>query len=200
MRNKIVLIVGLVIAIISQVHGQGFIYNINWNIGIPTSDLKDFLSDEDISLGGVSVDYRRFIQDNITVGGYFAWDFFNGSTQEMINIDDVDVSGFQRMFVNSFPIMLNSHYYFKKQGDVRPYGGIGLGVVRSLQRVSIGTFDFQNNNWHFGLYPEVGLLIPVGEYGNAMVGGKYMVAFATNDSIDYTYFSINIGISYSFLD
>ena len=199
-KATLLLIPSLILWLTVPSCAQGHLFNLSWNIGFPLADLKDFLTDEDYSLGGFGLDYRHFVRDNISVGGYFAWDFFNGTSEEMLSFDNTDITGQQRLFVNYFPIMVNSHYYLGVDDGIRPYFGAGLGVVRTLQRTSIGTFNIQNNNWHFGLYPEVGVIFPVFEDKNISLGAKYHTAFETDDSFTYSYFSLNVGISAKFFE
>ncbi|AUP79987.1 outer membrane beta-barrel protein [Flavivirga eckloniae] len=167
----------------------------NWDINFPNSDLNDFLHNEDVSLAGLSFDYRYFVKENVSVGTYFAWDFFNGSSREISNLENADVSGLKLFYVNYFPFMLNAHYYLNESENIQPYLGGGMGAVRSLQRTEVGSVALENNNWHFGLYPEVGVLIPFSSDGGLSIGAKYNVAFETSDSFTYSYFSINIGIT-----
>ena len=199
-KQALLLITYLVLHFSPSSYGQGQLFNLSWNIGFPVSDLKDFLTDEDYSLGGFGLDYRYFIEENISVGGYFAWDFFNGTSDEMLSFGNTDITGQQRLFVNYFPFMVNSHYYLGVDDGIRPYFGVGLGAVRTLQRTSIGTFNIQNNNWHFGLYPELGVIFPVFDDKNVSLGAKYHTALETDDSFTYSYFSLNVGISAKFFE
>ena len=195
--KKILLFASFLLLFASHnIHSQGKnLVTVNWDINFPTSDLHNFLNNEDISLAGISFDYRYMFSENTSVGFYFAWDFFNGSDRGLTSLDNTDVSGLRLFYVNYLPFMLSGHYYLGESGGTRAYFGGGLGAVRSLQRTEIGTLSIENNNWHFGLYPEIGILIPFSTEGAVSIGGKYNVAFETSDSITYSYFSINIGIT-----
>ena len=199
MKKNLIVMPSLLFALCGSVLGQD-LFNISWNVGFPTADTKDYLVDEDISLGGMGLDYRHFVQDNLSIGWYFAWDFFNGATEGTTTFVNGDVTGVQRNILNYFPIMVNSHYYFGESEGVRTYVGAGLGTVHTLQRTSIGTFYINNNNWHFGIYPEVGILVPVFGDKNISLGAKYHVAFETDDSINYSYLSLNLGFSTRFFE
>ena len=179
----------------SSVQAQQGLANINWNIGIPTGDLSDFLINEDASLGGISVDTRYVMTENLSVGWYAAWDFFNGDAEGTENFGNVDVTGQKRYFVNSFPLMVNAHYYLS-QSPVKTYAGGGIGAVRTLKRTSIGTYNIQDNNWHFGLYPEIGTIIPVTNWVKMNMAARYNLAFKSDDSIAVNYLSFSIGVSY----
>ena len=176
MIKKIAILSFLVFTLSNAADAQEKIFNINWNIGIPMGDTKDFLSNEDISFGGMSFEFRQFVKSNISIGGYFAWDFYNGSSEEDIVMGNTTLSGSQRMYINSLPFMINAHYYMGESTGFRPYIGVGLGAVRTLERTEVGTFLIQNNNWQFGYYPEVGFMIPVTYSTNINFGAKYNLA------------------------
>ena len=101
MIKKIAILSFLVFTLSNAADAQEKIFNINWNIGIPMGDTKDFLSNEDISFGGMSFEFRQFVKSNISIGGYFAWDFYNGSSEEDIVMGNTTLSGSQRMYINS---------------------------------------------------------------------------------------------------
>ena len=195
MIKKIAILSFLAFTLSNAAVAQEKIFNINWNIGIPLGDTKEFLSNEDISFGGASLEFRQFISNNISVGGYFAWDFYNGTSEEDIVNGTATLSGSQRYFINSLPFMINSHYYMGESTGFRPYIGVGLGAVRTLERTEIGTFLIQNNNWQFGFYPEVEFMIPVTYTTNINFGAKYNMALESNDAFAHTALTFNIGVS-----
>jgi hypothetical protein len=60
----------------------------------------------------------------------------------------------------------------------------------------VGLFTVQNNNWHFGFYPEVGVFIPVSFDMGINVAAKYNYAVGASDSIDYTYLALSVGFTW----
>jgi len=195
MIKKITILSFLIFAFAATTNAQEKIFNINWNVGIPMGDTKEFLNDEDISFGGMSFEFRQYINENMSVGGYFAWDFFNGSSDEDSTFGNTTISGMRRYYINSLPFMINTHYYFGETDGVRGYIGVGLGAVRTLERTEIGTFIIQNNNWQFGYYPEAGFMIPISYTTNINFGVKYTSALKTNDAIAYSALTFNVGVS-----
>lgn len=168
---------------------------VSWEIGFPMGELKDFLHNEDISLGGISFDYRKAIKDNWTVGGSGAWSFFNGSSREDFVDGTTTVSGLRQFYVNSLPFMVNTHYYLDLGTSSQFYFGTGVGGVWTMQRTDIGSFFTDNDNFHFGVVPEIGFNIPVSFSSNINVAAKYNVAFKTSKSINYSYFTLGVGWS-----
>lgn len=188
----------LLLSLYSISFSQSRISMVNWDISIPQGELKEFLVNENISLGGVSIDIRGYVSDNVTVGGFLGWDFFNGDSNEMFTVEtetsQTDISGLQRFYVNYLPIMVNTHYYLEA-GETKYYAGTGLGAVRTIKRTSIGTFNINDNHWHFGVTPEVGVLLPLGLTTSMNLAVKYPVAFKTSESIAFSYLSFNVGFA-----
>ena len=63
----------------------------------------------------------------------------------------------------------------------------------------MGIYEVDENNWHFGFAPEVGLLIPVGEIA-IMANAKYNYALSAGQPLgsgtdnSHSYMSFNIGL------
>ena len=174
-------------------NAQYWATSLTYDIGIPFSDVSDF-SDE-TSFRGVSVDARRFINDNISAGLYVGWHVFKGREDGLFSVDGTDISGTRVNYVNTFPIMATGYYHFgEDDGGVRPYAGIGLGTVHALKRTEIGLFAIQDNDWRFGFFPGVGVMIPLGVDVGVNLGAKYQYSIGPSDSFDITYLSFNIGL------
>jgi len=60
----------------------------------------------------------------------------------------------------------------------------------------MGLWMTEQKNWHFGLAPEIGVLIPVGFSSNINVSVKWNYAFKADDSINYNWFGFNIGYAF----
>ena len=100
--------------------------------------------------------------------------------------------------------MANMHYYFGKRRDVRFYVGANAGLYYILQRLDLGVWRIDSDNWHFGLAPEVGVLIPLADgQTQFFVNAKYNYAFdsgtglGNKDDNYYSYWGINFGFAFS---
>ena len=61
-----------------------------------------------------------------------------------------------------------------------------------MERLEIGLSAIVADAWHFGLAPEVGLIVPVGWRARAMLQARYNWALRANE-IEHTYWGINVG-------
>ena len=107
------------------------------------------------------------------------------------------ITGLQDRTINAIPIMLNAHQYFGKRKGIRPYIGLNAGGFWMLQRFDIGIYRFQEDEWQWGIAPEIGVLVPLKGNSSIIVNGKYNYAF-TGDSpvggdINNEYWMIGIG-------
>jgi len=175
---------------------QQSMFNINWDISFPVGETSDYISNT--SFRGVSFEGRGFVGDQFSVGGWISWDVFKEKkSNETYNGDGVSVTGTQVRYLNMMPILLTGHYYLGTLDTATPYFGLGLGAIRSLQRTEIGLVAFQNDNWHLGLAPEIGIFIPANYNMGFNLAVKYQYAAKSNDS-SYSYVSVILG--FSFLD
>lgn len=185
---------------------QEFISDFTWNFGFTADKLSEYIPNN--SYKGFGIEGRRFFDKNISGGLSFGWNIFDQRIAEPIIIDEEGfsgtISGTQIRYVNAFPILANAHYYLGKRKDFRFFLGGGVGVYYILQRLDLGVWSLESNNWHFGLAPEAGFLIPFGDgESNIIVTGKYNHAFSSgktiggNEDNSYSYWSLNFGFAFS---
>ena len=63
----------------------------------------------------------------------------------------------------------------------------------------MGIYYIQGKDWHFGVAPEIGIVMPFGSGNTGMnVNFKYNMAAKTKNEPSYSWLGINIGISYLF--
>jgi hypothetical protein len=199
-----------IIAIIAFVSctsiAQELLTNATWNIGFPVSNMKEYVTDE--TYRGFTIAGRRFLDDENSVGLTFGWNIFDEKSYEPINVDydgaSGTISGTQVRSVNSFPMMVSFHHHFGNRKDIRAFVGINTGVYYILQRLDMGVYRIDNDNWHFGLAPEAGAIIPFGdESTGAYLGVRYNyavdsgTAFGGNEDNSYSFYEINIGLAFS---
>ena len=181
-------------AFTSQAQEWDWATTFNYSIGLPTGDLKEYT--DNTSFRGISFEAKKFQTEQISIGFSLGWQIFKNRLEGTFSQTGQDVTGTQVRYVNAFPIMATGHYQFGEPGGVRPYAGVGLGTVHTLQRTDVGLFTVSNNNWHFGFYPEVGVFIPVSFDMGVNVAAKYNYAVAASNSIDYSYLSLSVGLTW----
>jgi outer membrane protein W len=93
--------------------------------------------------------------------------------------------------------MANIHYYFGERKSLRPYIGLNAGGSIMLQRKAIGIYLWDNDQWQWGVAPEVGVAIPVERDFGLLINGKYNMYFSGEDAIgndvNNAYWAINVG-------
>ena len=198
--NKTLLILSLIFAISFSSYSQGGgIWNFQWVIGFPVGETNDFL--DQTSFRGFGLEGRGYVTDKLTVGGRAAWQTFyqdNGFVTSELG-DNGAISGFQRRYINAIPLTVNSHYYFG-YGLVLPYVGVGIGGYYIETRDYLGIYYVREKAWHFGVAPEVGVVVPFGSGSSTglNVALKYQYAAKTKDTQAVSWVELDIGISYIF--
>jgi len=196
--NKIFLTAILIVTMsLSSFSQGGGIWNFQWAIGFPVGETSDFLNQT--SFRGFGIDGRGYVTDRLTVGGRAAWQtFYKDFGYVSESSDNVTVSGFQRKYINAIPLTVNTHYYFGS-GLVLPYVGIGIGPYYIESRNYMGIYYVQEKAWHFGVAPEIGVVVPFGNSNTGInVALKYQYAAKTKDTQAVSWVELDIGIAYVF--
>jgi outer membrane protein W len=178
---------------------------LNWHLGFPTGRMADFTNET--SFSGFGFEFRKFVNREVSIGGSFSWNLWSELTDEVIPFGKGDVtgavSGTQIRYINAFPMYLNAHYYFAEKGsDFRPYAGLNAGVNYIRQRLEIGVWAFDNDNWHFAMAPEFGFLLDVSREGTINASARYNYAFDSGktlggkDDNSFTYWGVQIGFAW----
>ena len=192
MRKKLLLLIVLLAAINSNIGAQNMFSTVSFTAGTPMGEFKDYIDGN--SFRGITVDQRFFLQENFSIGYSFGWQVFSQQKDGLFSAEGSDIRGTQIRNVNLFPFLVTGHYHFGEEDRLRPYVGLGLGAVPSLQRTDIGVFAIQENDWSFGVSPEIGVIIPFSADFGINLGLKYQVTKRGDDAIDYDYVGISLGI------
>jgi hypothetical protein len=177
----------------------------SWDVTIPVGATSDYVGET--SWLGFTMQWRKFMTENVSIGGSLSWNVLHQrsfETQEFkFTPEGADreitghISGEQFRYLNSFPILFESHYYLGDPYDsaVRPFGGLGVGVTPIERRTEIGIVAITDTNWHFTLSPEIGILIPLDQL-SLFVAANYNYALKVKNTIDYSFISINLGLMF----
>lgn len=198
--KKLIPIIIIILLSSGMTKAQMSIFQVSWDVAIPTGELKNNYIDQ-TSARGFSIGGRKFIYDFFSVGGKGGWQTFNQKLTGTQKVDGTtDLTGTQFRYVNAFPLMVNAHFYLGEDEGIRPYVGINTGVTFITQQTDIGLWTVGDNSTHFGLAPEVGVLIPIGIAGGGVsLSAKYEQAFKSNNAADihYQYFSVSLGFIFA---
>jgi len=169
------LLAGVTLVLPAESYAQKWFTGATYEVSIPGGDTKEFT--DATSWLGFGLGFRKTMNKNVTGGMYFGWHVFHERTSRLIDLENGAASGTQDRYINSFPIMLNTHYYLGRPGDIRPYIGLNAGGYLLLQRFEMGVWSFQKDSFEWGVIPEIGAVIPLSRETSLLLQGKWTYAF-----------------------
>ncbi len=185
----------IAVLISASANSQG-LFSLNYAMGFSTGATSDYISTA--SFRGFSVEGRHFITDQFSVGGSFTWStFYEKLAAATYKSGDMTITGTQFRYLNAYPMLFQAHYYTTY--DImkpRVYLGAGIGPYIMNQRTDVGIWMLENNYWHFGVSPEVGILVPFSSDTKLNIGLKYHYVFKAKETIDYSWFGLNVGFAW----
>jgi len=191
--KRIILILTLTILPLFTM-AQG-IFSLQYNMGFGVGDQGDYITAP--SFRGITfIDARWYVADYVTVGGAISWNVFYEEESGTFNKDNTTINGTQYRYINSFPLLVTVYKYWGDNDEISYYVGGGIGAYSIEKKTSMGLWAIVDDNWHFGLAPEVGVIFPLGTHAGFILSAKYNNAFKTDDSINYGYFGINAGFAW----
>ncbi len=193
--KKIFFITLFILLTVSGFSQSSSLWSLTYNMSFPMNDTKDFISKS--SFRGIGVDGRGYVTDYLTVGGSISWNVFYEKIDKLtVTEENITLTGTQYRYINTCPIFVNTHYYYGNGDKITPYAGIGVGTYYVYQRQDVGLYAFSDKSWHFGLNPEIGVMIPTGGGVSIMVNVKYNYGFKTKNYDPISYFGINVGLAW----
>ncbi|HQR19079.1 MAG TPA: hypothetical protein PK948_11940 [Gemmatimonadales bacterium] len=162
----------------------------------PAGDLSDNFIGNDSWLG-FSVEGRRFLNPNATIGVSLGYTAFYESTTDPIFFPGGTVSGEQYRSMNIFPLLVTGHLYSKAGGKIQTYIGLGVGVYYMKQLMDVGPGTVTTNNWIMGFAPELGFILNKGAQKEIAIFGKYNYPanagkYLGGESGSYQYLSVGL--------
>ncbi len=189
----------------AQVFAQDSHFMMSWDVTVPLGETADYTGE--VSWLGFSMQWRKFMTDHVSVGLNFSWNVLSQRTSETEEFkftpDGSDrpisgtLTGEQFRYLNSFPILVEGHYYTGDPYDsaARFFAGGGIGVTPIQRRTEIGTISVDDTNWHFTIAPEIGVLFPLDDFG-IYVAANYNYALKVKETIDYSFLTFNVGLMF----
>ena len=196
MKTRALLAIPLALLLSSGAQAQQWYWGMSYGVSATASDTKDFT--DDTSWRNWGVDLLAIVNPNTTVGVSFSWNVFHEVTPTVSSISGIEIAGTQFRYINSVPILVNVRRYLGTRGGPRPFIGVGVGPHLVKQRVDVGLWTVSQDTWHFGVAPEVGLVVPVGYSVRGFVNAKYNYAASAGDpGRTHSYFGLNIGFAWA---
>ncbi len=193
MNKRALLAIPLALLISNGAQAQEWYWGLSYGVASTTSDTKDFI--DDTSWRNWGLDILARVKPNTAVGMYFGWNVFNDITDEVTSLDNAQIWGTQFRYINSFPMLVTVRQFTGSPGSLRFYYGGGVGAQYDKNRVDVGQWRIEDNQWHFAVAPEIGVLLPAGPDAKWFVNFKYDYAFKAADRTR-SYFQLNIGVAW----
>jgi outer membrane protein W len=197
MKLKSIIILSLLLSV--NLFAQDFLTGLTYSISIPTGNTSDFISNT--SFKGLSIDLRKFFSYNASIGFLLGWSAFEEETNKTLSTIHGDVSGEQSRLINSFPVLITTHYYLGEGREFRPFIGIGVGMYYFYQQLEQVEENLESDKWHFGVAPEAGFAYLL-ESIYTFVNVRYNYAFSAENEItgistSQSYITFNIGFAFT---
>ena len=198
MKNIIVIL--LVTAFSSLYAQQGGLAGISYCTSQTMGETKDWI--QEYSWRGTSIQYNYFYSYNTSLGFETGWNVFGQRVDEVATLANGAISGTQIREFSAIPILVTGNYHFKSLWEeVSPYISIGVGAFYIMDKLSAGVFALQKDNLHFGVAPEFGCYIPVGD-GFLKLALKYNRAAPAGESTlgdkrGYSFLGLTVGLAFS---
>ncbi|MEM9327452.1 MAG: hypothetical protein AAGA85_17430 [Bacteroidota bacterium] len=199
MKKLIYLSVVLVSILTTRSYSQSSFTHLEYAPSIPVGNVTDFTGG--FQWRGLGFGAGWFVQDGLTVGFQTGWNVFRDETDGIVSAvvetdnSNITLTGKQFRFINAVPILLTSRYYIEGS-QVWPYIGAGVGTYFASRRTELGLRTFSEDSWHFGVAPEVGIVVPTYSESSFTLGLQYHQAFAAGDNDGIGYLAIKIGVGW----
>jgi hypothetical protein len=193
MKNTAILVT-LLCLLGLPLNAQEYLSTIKYATSLPLADTEDYI--DSYSWKGFEVGTRSYLSRNSSFGFMVGWNVFDKRQNGTFMQDNVTITGTQIRYINAFPVMLNTHYYTGRKRGTRLFVGINAGTYYVEQRTSVGLFAVTDANWHLGVAPEIGLMIPAGD-SHLDLTARYNYAFEAGGIGPVTYLGLNIGFTFT---
>ncbi|MFL5730913.1 MAG: hypothetical protein ACJ75J_15600 [Cytophagaceae bacterium] len=175
------------------------ITSFDYSYGVPSGDLHSFISDK--AFDGAQLQYRFFVQRNLTLGIRTGWNCFKEKVSRAVyDTDKGTVSAVQLRYFHTVPVLLTGHYYLRSLHYVMPYIGAGVGGYWSKYEKWFGVVPVKKDKINFGVCPEAGVIIPFKNSGLGLIfSGKFNKVFYSYREIkNLNYFEAAAGIYFGY--
>ncbi len=163
-----------------------------YSVGVPMGALQEHVNQ--VSWRGMTVEYQKFIKPNISVGVNFGYSvFYEQKPYDSYTQGTATLTGIQYRYDNLFPMLVNGQYHLSTNGAIKPYIGLGIGTMYDLRNTDMGTWTIEDQNWHFLLTPEVGMVYDISPYVGLKVNAKYDNAFKIDSADGFANLNFNFG-------
>ncbi len=154
--KKTIAILIILFASASFIFGQSKTrWELEWNISTATGDLGDWV--DPTSFRGIEFGGSYEFETGFVAGASIGYAAFFKETERMtVEFDNGALTAKQFRDIYNYHIMAEGGYVFLNESLIRPYVKAGIGTFFTEQQLTIGLLYFDEDNWDFGMRPEIG--------------------------------------------
>lgn len=175
-------------------HPQRAFFFLEYNLSMPVGSTHDFAGN--FSGRGVALDFRYLLWDQVSLGMRMGWHVFSDKVSGTATSGGVTLTSTQIRNLNIFPLAVTGAYHFQPVGkrSLVPFVGLGLGPYYAERLADLSHFAVIDDGFHFGITPEVGVLIPLVR-SVITVNARFNYLFESVKA-DEAYFNFNVGLDF----
>lgn len=195
MKNIRIVLVVTALAFSVSGFGQFWYTNVSYDMAVPLGNSADYISK--MSFRGATFNFGRMMTDNVSIDGRFSWStFYEARDYQTYTSDDglISLTGNQYRYINNFPITAGATYFLNSDSDLRVYFSGGLGAYKINERTDMGIYYNEVKEWHFGLYPQVGLIYDISYSLGLNLFARYDYAFQTKNAPSHSFLVFGLGL------
>ena len=167
-------------------------FGITYNTALPLGETAELASN--FSFRGAGIEGRWAVGSSFDIGFNASWNVFYEAESGSFTEGTSTLTGTQYRYVNAYPIMFTAYKSLGSSETFRPYVGLGVGAIKADHRKEMGLWYVDSNNWHFGVAPEIGAVIPTLRNFDFLVSVRYNYGAKVNDSPSVSYLGLNLGV------
>lgn len=196
MKRIVLALIAVPLLCTSVAEAQGdWWWGAEYTVSLPQGATKEFA--DNTSWRGATLEARKVLNQNVTVGLLFGWYVFDETRLETASRPGIDVTGLPFNYVNSFPIQATAHYYLGQRRGTRVHLGGGAGVTINELRTDVGLFRLQDTKAQFSVFPEVGVSIPLNWSLRGVLSVRYNYSLKSGDVPAQEYVGISLGLAWN---
>lgn len=202
MKNTILIsLIALLLSVSGSIKAQEYdqFFTLGYNTALPLGETSDYI--DEFSWRGINLDVKYFVKRNITLGINGGWNVFHsnsgGVVSESVTVNDqvLTLSAKQYRYINALPIYFTGSYIADLE-SVMLYAGTGIGGQYVAQRIQMGQYIIEYDEFQFAVSPHAGVYIPLNYYMMVNVGVQYNQSFTSSDAVQLSNLAFNVGLTW----
>jgi len=168
------------------------IFGLTYDISLPAMKTRDLI--QRVSIIGFGLDARQMTHRNVSFGVTFHWNSFKDDHLENIDTGEGTFIAIDDRSMESFPLLLNVHYYFFEQyASFRPFLGANAGTFFIIQRRSVDGVRRVDKKFHLGLATDMGFMLEFMREIHLMLTIRFNYALKAGGIPAQSYWSVIFG-------